>query len=103
MLALDGTITPDRVFLVGTLAVTSQIRYGSTSRHVPLFLFTPYGASSQQPLKVACSTPSKENLVVVVERDKSEPPPAPGSVSLPRGLLVTVLGPSGDRDAELQD
>lgn len=87
---------------MGTLAVTSQIRYGVTSRHVPLYLFTPYGGANQQQLKVACSTPSKENLVVVVERDKSEPPPALGSVSLPRGLLVSVLGPSGDREAELQ-
>ena len=92
-------IFPSRLLIVGTLSVSSKTRYGMTTRHVPYYLFTPYDRNLP-PMRVSLSTTSQDNLLVVVESDTSEGVRAAGSVALPRGLVVQVLGSSGDREAE---
>ena len=105
--------------IVGTLNLSLRVRYGMTSRHVPLYLFTPYDPAHPS-YRVACSTPEKENHVALIEpyantgggggggEDDVVAAPAAAagaagaSVALPRGTLVRLLGPSGDSEAEAQ-
>ena len=99
--------------IVGTLNLSLRVRYGMTSRHVPLYLFSPYDPTYPS-YRVASSTTEKENHVALIEPYHSpqaaaaeEGGEAAGSVpatsvAIPRGTLVRLLGPSGNREAEAQ-
>ena len=115
--------------IVGTLNFSMRIRYGFTSRHVPMYLFTPYSPEFPS-FRVACSAQEKDNHVALIEpypaAQEAEPEEsapaaggggggdgggvapaaaaaaAPSSIVLPRGTLVRLLGKSGDSEAELQ-
>ena len=103
---------------VGTLNLSLRVRYGMTSRHVPLYLFTPYDPAYPS-FRVACSTQEKENQVALIRpyvdaAEEDAPAPAAGaqaaaggaavgaSVALPRGTLERLLGRSGDSTAEAE-
>jgi hypothetical protein len=110
--AEEGGLSPEPVaspdapapsLIVGTLTLTSKVRYGMTSRHVPMYLFQPY-ARALPPMRVACSLGDRsKNVVALVLPAALDTTPLPGAevaTTLPRGVLTRVLGPSGDPGAE---
>jgi len=79
--------------LVGTLELTSKARYGLTSRGIPMYLFTPY-SKSYPPLIVGCSEKDTScNRIALVTLDT-------WTKMFPRGHLKTILGVSGEYEAE---
>ena len=79
--------------LVGVIEFTSKIRYGFTSRNVPLYLFTPYN-EAYPPMLLASKETNRENyigLAVFEHWDEG---------TFPRGGLMQILGACGDLDAE---
>jgi hypothetical protein len=80
--------------LVGTLETTSKMRYGQSSRGVPLFLFRP-DCSAYPPLIVGSrSNDMARNQRVLVEFES-------WTDTLPRGVLIKTYGACGDYKAEL--
>ena len=87
----------DHCLLVGTIAITSKIRYGMTSRGIPIYLFVPYNKSYPNFI-VGCSTKDlSHNIIGVLTFDDWKK-----NSTFPRGNLQEIVGPSGDRDAEYQ-
>lgn len=83
--------------IVGTLAITSKIRYGLTARGIPIYLFVPYD-SSYPNFIVGCSTKDlSQNLIGIVKFDDWR-----DNSTFPRGILQEALGPSGNYEAECQ-
>jgi exoribonuclease R len=82
--------------LVGVLELASKIRFGMTSRNIPIYRFTPL-QQAYPPFFVGCSQKdtSKNMLVLVAfsEWDKG---------TCPRGNLVQLFGPCGDISSEEQ-
>ena len=83
--------------LAGMLEFNTKIRYGFTTRGVPLYMFRPYN-EAYPPFLVA----SKETLllkpqlaVVAFEHWDSET-----VNTFPRGGLVHIIGPAGNKDVE---
>lgn len=76
-------------WLSGTLELTSKVRYGLSSRGVPLFRFIPYDKRFS-PLAVGCSQRNLfYNVHAVVEPSQE---PAATSIELQKGTLVQNLG-----------
>jgi exoribonuclease R len=73
-------------WIPGTLELTSKVRYGITSRGVPLFRFIPYG--KLPPLAVSCS---QRNLFYNVHAIV-QPGPPPEKGLLQKGVLIQNLG-----------
>ena len=89
---IKARYTPLR--LTGTLILNSKVRYGQTSRGVPLYLFQPENPA--YPLFVVGSS-SKDtalNLRILMEYDNWV------SAGLPQGHIVQNYGPAGTKDAE---
>ena len=73
----------------GILELSSKVRYGITSRGLPIFRFVPY-ERSLGPFAVGCSQRSLHNVHAIVE---PQPQPQPQLKLLPRATLVQLLGP----------
>ena len=82
--------------LVGVLHLSSKYRYGLTGRGVSMYLFTPYD-EAQPEMIVGCSErDTTRNQIAVVELLYGG-----DSKQKPRGSLQRLLGPVGDRSAEI--
>ena len=81
---------------VGVLELASKIRFGMTSRNVPIYRFTPFH-QAYPPFFVGCSQKdTSKNMIALVafsEWDKG---------TCPRGNLVQIYGPSGHIPSEEQ-
>jgi exoribonuclease R len=78
----------------GILRLNSKIRYGMTSRNVPLYLFHPLDRKLPECI-VGCSQKDvSSNVLALVNVEQWE------TNKLTRGNLVKILGPCGDRHAE---
>lgn len=83
--------------LVGVLELASKYRYGLTSHGTPLYLFRPYDENSPDFVVGSNERDLSKNQIAVVD--------VPGriitdGVQKPRGSLVRLIGPVGERDAE---
>lgn len=75
-------------WIPGTLELTSKVRYGITSRGVPIFRFVPYD-KLLLPLAVSCSQRNLfSNIHAIVSAD---PGPGPNG-TLQKGILIQNLG-----------
>lgn len=82
------------------LELTSKVRYGMTSRGVPLYRAIPYD-SKLPPVIVGCSErDARRPHVGLIRVDDWSTPYQPGG-SYPRGTLVQLLGQAGDPKVEL--
>ena len=78
------------MWIGGILELSSKVRYGITSRGLPIFRFIPY-ERSLGPFAVGCSQRSLfYNVHAIVQPIQPQPQPTQG---LPRATLVQVLGP----------
>ena len=79
--------------LAGTLELTSKVRYGLTSRGVPIFRFIPYDKRFPA-YAVGCSQRNLfYNVHAIVEPAQTQPQARPRKGELPRANLVKNLGP----------
>lgn len=76
-------------WISGTLELTSKVRYGLSSRGVPLFRFVPYDKRFP-PLAVGCSQRNLFYNVHAVVEPAAEQPATP--VELQKGTLIQNLG-----------
>lgn len=84
---LAHSLTAPRQWIAGTLELNSKVRYGLTSRGVPLFRFVPYDARLN-PLAVGCSQRTLfYNVHAIVEPSTQTTQPG-----LQKGTLVKNLG-----------
>jgi exoribonuclease R len=82
--------------LAGVLELNSKIKYGVTSRGVPMYLFTPY-RKEYPSLVVGCSdNVLTHNKLALVRTEES----VPSGRSLPRANLIELIGLTGDSKAE---
>lgn len=83
------------MWIGGILELSSKVRYGISTRGLPIFRFIPY-ERSLGPFAVSCSQRSLSNVHAIVEpiRACGEPQPQPQlhPQSLPRATLIQVLG-----------
>lgn len=80
-------------WIAGTLQLASKVRYGLTSRGVPLFRFIPYD-SSIGPFAVGCQTRDLfYNIHAIVEPSEKEDSQKSASSLLPKANLVQTFGP----------
>lgn len=77
--------------LAGVLELASKTLYGMTSRNVPIYLFRPFDRR-YPPFRVGCSERDRTHnrLAIVQFEDWAK------GLTLPRGVLVQLLGPTGD-------
>ena len=80
--------------LVGVIEMASTVKYGYTSRGIPIYLFVPWN-ESYPPFYVGSSHRSKQNVIAIVDYESWEP-----GMNCPRGSCRVVLGPCGDLAAE---
>jgi exoribonuclease R len=81
--------------LVGTVELTNPVTYGRTSKHVPLYLFTPYDKRYPHFI-VGCSEKNKkENRIAIITFHEWA-----DHATFPRGHLQTMLGVTGNDQAE---
>ena len=87
--------SPMSDWIPGTLELTSKVRYGITSRGVPIFRFIPYG--KLPPLAVSCSQRNLfSNIHAIVSATE-----IPESHGIQKGILIQNLGEPTDA-SELQ-
>lgn len=78
----------------GILRLNSKVKYGMTSRNVPIYLFSPLDKQYSSCI-VGCSLrDTTSNVLALVNVEQWE------SAKLSRGTLVRVLGKCGDKSAE---
>lgn len=78
----------------GILRLNSKVRYGMTSRNVPIYLFSPLDRTYSSCI-VGCSQKDvSSNVLALVNVERWE------TSKLTRGNLVKVLGKCGDPNAE---
>lgn len=77
----------------GILRLNSKIKYGLTSRNVPLYLFNPLD-TSLKPCIVGSSSKDNTNVLALINVEKWEPE------KLSRGNLIKIIGKCGDIQAE---
>ena len=80
--------------LVGTIEMASCVKYGFTSRGIPIYLFVPW-KESYPPFYVGSSYKSKENMLAIVDYDSWDK-----QANCPRGSCRMIIGPCGDLAAE---
>jgi exoribonuclease R len=83
--------------IVGTLELTNKCKYGLTNRKLPMYLFTPYDTSYPHFIVGSSEKDISRNIIVLITVGEWAP-----SSTFPRGNLQTVLGRSGDFEAERQ-
>ena len=80
-------------WIAGTLELSSKVRYGLTSRSVPLFRFIPYNKKIG-PFAVGCSSRNLfYNVHAIIQPEQRSPLVPRNTGELPRGILVQNLGP----------
>jgi exoribonuclease R len=79
--------SPYMTWIGGILELSSKVRYGISSRGLPIFRFIPY-ERSLGPFAVSCSQRSLSNVHAIVE-----PSGHTETKLLPRATLVQLLGP----------
>ena len=95
----DGQVTGivarvEHKHIVGTLELAGKIRYGMTSRNVPIYLFTPF-AESYPPFFVGCSQKDvSKNVLAKIDFAHWD------DGTCPRGTLTHIFGAAGDIAAE---
>jgi exoribonuclease R len=83
------------LFLVGTLELTSKVRYGLTSRGVPIYSFVPF-SEAYPPFFVGCSRKdTTRNLLTKIQFENWS-----SDSTCPRGVLVHTYGAAGNLEAE---
>lgn len=86
------------MWIGGILELSSKVRYGITSRGLPIFRFIPY-ERSLGPFAVGCSQRNLFYNVHAIVEPQPQPQPQPqqqpqsGQKLLPRATLVQLLGP----------
>ncbi len=80
--------------LIGTIMIESKFLFGHTSRNIPIYLFFPYD-TSYPPMRVGCSSRDGKNKIGIVRFESW----AEGE-TYPRGALQTLLGDTGNHEAE---
>jgi exoribonuclease R len=75
-------------WIAGTIELTSKVRYGLSTRGVPIFRFVPYDKKIS-PMAVGCSV---RNLFYNVHAIVEPSPESPKRNELPKGSLVQILG-----------
>jgi exoribonuclease R len=80
--------------LVGTIEMGSSIKYGITSRGIPIYLFVPWN-ETYPPFYVGSSHKSKENMLAIVDYDSWDK-----QANCPRGSCRAIIGPCGNLAAE---
>lgn len=83
--------------VVGTLELTNKAKYGMTSRKIPMYLFTPYDTSYPHFIVGCSEKDTSRNLIGLISFAEWAQ-----SSTFPRGNLQTILGISGDFEAESQ-
>jgi exoribonuclease R len=83
--------------IVGTLELTNKSKYGLTNRQLPMYLFTPYDQSYPHFIVGSSEKDVSRNIIALISFGEWTP-----SSTFPRGNLQTVLGHSGDFEAESQ-
>jgi exoribonuclease R len=81
--------------LVGMIEYNSKIKYGYSSRNIPIYLFTPYDTSYPQFL-VGMKEKQSMNHIAIVRFEEWN------TTTFPRGSLHKVLGPCGQESVELE-
>ena len=79
--------------LAGMLELNTKVRYGFTSRGVPLYMFRPYN-EAYPPFLVASKETVRENYLAVVAFEHWD------DTTFPRGGLIHIIGPAGVKDVE---
>lgn len=81
--------------IVGTLELTNKCKYGLTNRQIPMYLFTPYDSSYPYFIVGSSEKDITRNIICLITfgewKDNS---------TFPRGNLQSILGVSGDFNAE---
>ena len=80
--------------LVGTIEMSSTVKYGHTSRGIPIYLFVPWN-ESYPPFYVGSSFRSKQNVLAIVDYESWDK-----QANCPRGSCRNILGPCGLITAE---
>ncbi len=83
--------TPLRI--AGTLVLNSKMRYGQTSRGVPLYLFHPENPSYPMFIVGSSEKNTSLNLRVLIEYTEWK-------AALPQGIIIQNYGPAGTYPAE---
>jgi exoribonuclease R len=81
-----------------TIELNSKVRYGMTSRGVPLFRAIPFD-TNRIPVIAGCSERNTTHALVGLFRQDSDEPYQPGG-SYPRATLVRILGRAGEPAVE---
>jgi exoribonuclease R len=91
---LERNIHP---ILAGTVHLTSKIRYGLTSRKIPIYLFVPY-RKDYPPFITGCSEAdiTKNRVGLCAFQDWGQ------NSQFPRANLLSILGISGNNYAEIE-
>ena len=82
--------------IVGVLQFKNKIRYGFTSRNVPIYLFEPLNKGYPYILVSSTEKDLSNNVLAVVQFEAWE------DTKFPRGSLTRILGPCGSQDAEAE-
>lgn len=81
--------------IVGVLELTSKYRFGFNTRSVPIYMFTPYDESYPQFLVASSERDKTINQIALIDFiDWTD-------TTFPRGAIVKLFGPVGNRIAEL--
>jgi exoribonuclease R len=87
-------------WIAGTLELSSKVRYGMTSRGVPLFKFIPYD-KKLSPFAVGCQTRDLfYNVHAIVEPSPSKPVTTPTPFTIPHANLIQNLGAPNEETEE---
>ena len=78
----------------GVLRLTSRIKYGMTSRNVPLYLFEPFDRTLSPCIVGSSEKDVSSNALALITVEKWDPS------NLTRGTLIRLLGKCGDLKAE---
>jgi len=80
--------------LVGVIEMSSTVKYGHTSRGIPIYLFVPWN-EAYPPFYVGSSFRSKQNVLAIVDYESWDK-----QANCPRGSCRNILGPCGLITAE---
>jgi exoribonuclease R len=79
--------------IAGTLVLNSKMRYGQTSRGVPLYLFHPENPAYPMAIVGSSSKDTSQNQRVLIEYTEWKG-------ALPQGIIIQHYGPAGTYAAE---
>ena len=93
---LSIAVSQPKPVIVGLLHIKSHVKYGMTSRKVPIYFFEPLNPSYPCMI-VGCSKEKDytKNILVLVNFDSWDP-----KSKYPRGNMMNIIGPCGDLASE---